>query len=587
VSTPPARDTWTTYKRLLGYTRPYKTVAVLAILGMIVDAGALVLFTRLIQPLLDDIFVDKDPYMIFWMPIWIILIFSTRGVASFATDYGTAYIARNVVQKVRTEVFDTYLKMTSAFFAREPSGNQVARITYTSEQVASASTDAVKVAVIDGLSVIGYAAVMIYSSPYLALALLLLVPAIGLVATVVSRRYRKISRRIQATMGSVSGTVEETIGAQREVKIYGGQAYESKRFFDIANMTRRLNLKVSATGAMSTATIQTLAGLALALIVFLGTRQAVLQDMTAGTFFSVLSAMGAMLPSLKRLTSVQSNIQRGLVAAEDLFQIIDTPPEEDRGTVVVGRAKGELRFEGVEMIYPIAQSPALRGIDLRCAPGTVTALVGRSGSGKSSLVSLLPRFYEPSAGAIVLDGHKLPEYTLGSLRRQIAWVGQSVILFDDTVARNIAYGELEGASEADIVAAAEAANAMEFIRRLPDGLNSRIGQGGGQLSGGQRQRLAIARAILKNAPILVLDEATSALDTESERLIQDALQRLMRDRTTLVIAHRLSTIEHADQIAVLDQGKIVELGSHAALIERGGHYAALHRMQFHDQPHGR
>jgi subfamily B ATP-binding cassette protein MsbA len=584
VSTPRTKvGTWTTYKRLLGYTRAYSSVGIFAILGMIVDAGALVLFTKLIKPLLDDIFVNKDPYTIFWMPIWIIVIFSARGVASFVTDYGMAYIARNVVQKIRTEVFDTYLRMTSAFFANEPSGHQVARITYTSEQVAAASTDAVKVAIIDGLSVIGFASVMIYYSPYLAMALLLLVPAVGMVATVVSRRYRRISRRIQAMMGSVNGTVEETIGGQREVKIYGGQAYESKRFFDVADSTRRLNLKVASTGALSTATIQTLAGLALALIVFLGTRQAVLHDMTAGTFFSVLSAMGAILPSLKRLTSVQSNIQRGLVAAEDLFEIIDTPPEEDKGTLVAERTRGDIRFEAVEMTYPKAQTPALRGIDLHCARGTVTALVGRSGSGKSTLVSLLPRFYEPGAGDILLDGHKLADYTLGSLRRQIAWVGQNVILFDDTVARNIAYGELEGASEAEIIAAAEAANAMEFIRRMPEGLNSRIGQSGGQLSGGQRQRLAIARAILKNAPILVLDEATSALDTESERLIQDALQGLMRDRTTLVIAHRLSTIEHADQIAVLDQGRIVELGAHAELLALGGHYAALHRMQFHDQ----
>jgi ATP-binding cassette, subfamily B, bacterial MsbA len=578
---------WTTYKRLLGYTRPYTGVAALAILGMIADAGALVLFTGLIRPLLDDIFVKKDHHAIFWMPIWIIIIFGARGLASFATDYGTAYIARNVVQTIRTQVFDTYLRMTSAFFANEPSGHQVARITYTSEQVATVSTDAVKVAIIDGLSVVGYAVVMIYQSPYLALALLLLVPSVGMVATVVSRRYRKISRRIQTMMGSVNGTVEETIGGQREVKIYGGQAYESKRFFDIANLTRRLNLKVASTGALSTAVIQTFAGLALALIVFLATREAVLKDMTAGTFFSVLSAMGAMLPSLKRLTSVQSNIQRGLVAAEDLFEIIDTPPEEDKGSLVAERIRGDLRFEHTEMIYPKAQAPALHGIELHCAPGTVTALVGRSGSGKSSLVSLLPRFYEPSAGAILLDGHPLTDYTLPSLRKQIAWVGQHVILFDDTVARNIAYGELEGATEAEIIAAAEAANAMEFIRRMPDGLNSRIGQSGGQLSGGQRQRLAIARAILKNAPILVLDEATSALDTESERLIQDALQRLMRDRTTLVIAHRLSTIEHADQIAVLDHGKIAELGTHTELLALGGRYAALHKMQFHDQTHQR
>jgi subfamily B ATP-binding cassette protein MsbA len=292
--------------------------------------------------------------------------------------------------------------------------------------------------------------------------------------------------------------------------------------------------------------------------------------------------MGTMLPSLKRLATVQANIQRGLSAAEDLFEVIDMPPELDEGKLELTRTRGDLRFEGVRMVYSREGFEALRGIDLSCAPGTVTALVGRSGSGKSSLVSLLPRFNEPSAGRIVLDGHDYREYTLASLRRQIAWVGQSVVLFDDTVANNIAYGELAGASEADIIAAAEAANAMEFIERLPKGIHTQIGQSGNSLSGGQRQRLAIARAILKNAPILVLDEATSALDTESERLIQQALQRLMKDRTTLVIAHRLSTVEGAEQIAVMDQGRIIERGTHVELIALNGQYAALHRMQFHD-----
>jgi subfamily B ATP-binding cassette protein MsbA len=293
--------------------------------------------------------------------------------------------------------------------------------------------------------------------------------------------------------------------------------------------------------------------------------------------------MGAMMPSLRRLTTVQANIQRGLSAAEDLFEVIDLPPEKDNGSQDIGRTRGDIHFDDVRMTYPRGEFEALRGVSLHCKPGTVTALVGRSGSGKSSLVSLLPRFYVPSAGRIVLDDLDYGTYTLASLRRQIAWVGQSVVLFDDTVANNIAYGELAGASEAEITAAAEAANAMEFIARMPQGIHTSIGQSGNMLSGGQRQRLAIARAILKNAPILVLDEATSALDTESERLIQQALQRLMKDRTTLVIAHRLSTIEGADQIAVMDQGRIVERGTHAELIALGGHYAALHRMQFHDQ----
>ncbi|MBB3228379.1 subfamily B ATP-binding cassette protein MsbA [Luteibacter sp. Sphag1AF] len=576
-------ESWRTYKRLLGYTSRYWSIGLIAIVGMIIDPACLALFTNLIRPLIDDLFTNKDAHTIFWMPIWIMSIFLVRGVASYATDYGVAYIGRGVVQSIRKDVFASYMRLPATFFNREPSGQQISRITYTSEQVAQASTDALKVAVTEGLTVVGMLSVMLYQSAYLTLALLVLVPCVVLIVTVVSRRYRRISKRLQGNMGSVTSVVEEAVGANREVRIYGGQVHETARFDEVADHARSLNLKISSTSALSSATIQTTGAFALALLVYLGTRPQALQHITPGVFFAVLTAMGAMLPSLKRLTSVQSSLQRGLAACQDLFGIMDEAPERDVGTREVASVEGDIRFEDIKLVYPRNQHVALRGVDLHCRPGTVTALVGRSGSGKSSLVSLLPRFYEPTSGRILLDGANYEEYTLASLRRQIAWVGQSVVLFDDTVAANIAYGELAGASEADIVAAAKAANAMEFIERMPDGLHTQIGQAGNSLSGGQRQRIAIARAILKNSPILVLDEATSALDTESERLIQDALHRLMRDRTTLVIAHRLSTIEHADQIAVMDQGRIVELGTHRALLEQGGHYAALHRMQFHDQ----
>ena len=575
-------ESWRIYKRLLGYSARYWPIGLIALVGMLVDGGGLALFTGLLKPMIDDLFAKKDAYLIFWMPIWIMGIFFVRSCGTFVSDYGISYIGRHVVQTMQHDVFVAYLKLPAAFFGSEPSGQQVSRITYTSEQVASASTDALKVAVTDGFTVIAMLFVMLHDSAYLTLSLLVMVPAIALVATVVSRRYRQISRRIQGGMGSVTGTVEESVGAHREVRIYGGQTYEASRFDQITQHTRRLNLKIAATNAASSSTIQLVAAIALAVLVFLGTRPQVLNEMSPGVFFAVLTAMGAMMPSLKRLTGVQANIQRGLSAAEDLFEVIDLSPEIDQGDRALTRTQGDLRFDAVSLVYPRNDFEALRGVDLYCAPGTVTALVGRSGSGKSSLVSLLPRFYAPTTGHIVLDGQDYESYTLASLRRQIAWVGQSVMLFDDTVANNIAYGELAGASEADIIAAAEAANAMEFIARMPQGLHTQIGQSGNMLSGGQRQRIAIARAILKNAPILVLDEATSALDTESERLIQQALQRLMRDRTTLVIAHRLSTIEGADQIAVMDQGRIVERGTHVELIALNGHYAALHRMQFHD-----
>jgi subfamily B ATP-binding cassette protein MsbA len=579
-------QTWRVYKRLLGYTKRYWLVGLIALIGMVLDGGALAAFTQKLKPMIDDLFAKKDAYLIFWMPIWIMGIFAVRGVGTFVSSYGISYIGRNVVQSIQSDVFAAYLRLPAAFFGNEPSGQQISRVTYTSEQVASASTDAVKIAVTEGVTVIGMLYVMLSNSAYLSLALLVMVPAIGLIATLVSRRYRLISRRIQSMMGSITGAVDESVNAHREVRIYGGQQHEAARFSEVTHRARRLNLKIAATNASASTSIQTVAALALAVLVFLATRPDVITNISPGVFVTVLTAMGALMPSLKRLANVQANIQRGVSAAEDLFEVMDMPPETDTGHREIVRTHGDIRFENIRMTYPRGEFEALRGVDLHCAPGTVTALVGRSGSGKSSLVSLLPRFYAPSAGRIVLDGENYEDYTLASLRRQIAWVGQSVVLFDDTVANNIAYGELAGASEADIMAAAEAANAMEFIARLPQGIHTPIGQSGNTLSGGQRQRIAIARAILKNAPILVLDEATSALDTESEQLIQQALQRLMRDRTTLVIAHRLSTVEGAGQIAVMDQGRIIERGTHAELIALGGQYAALHRMQFHDHAAG-
>jgi subfamily B ATP-binding cassette protein MsbA len=533
---------------------------------------------------MDDLFAKKDPYLIFWTPIWIIGVFLIRGVAAFFGNYGISYIGRHVVQVMQRDVFAAYLRLPAAFFGNEHSGHQISRITFTSEQIAGASTDALKVAVTEGAMVIFMFAVMLHNSAYLTLALIVLIPAIVLIAALVSRRYRVISRRIQNMMGSVTGTVQEAVEAHREVRIYGGQEHAATRFRDVTDRARYLNLKIAATSATSGSAIQTVASFALAGLIFLGSRPFIINSISPGVFIAVLTAMGAMLPSLKRLANVQSTIQTGISAAESLFELIDTPPEIDHGTQVLERTTGDLRFEDVRLVYPRGDFEALSRVSLHCAPGTVTALVGRSGSGKSSLVSLLPRFNEPTSGRILLDGANYESYTLPSLRRQIAWVGQSVVLFDGTVAENIAYGELAGASEQEIVAAAEAANAMEFIQRLPKGIHSQIGEGGNMLSGGQRQRIAIARAILKNAPILVLDEATSALDTESERLIQQALQRLMKDRTTLVIAHRLSTIEHADQIAVMDHGEIIERGTHSELLAMGGHYAALHRMQFNERP---
>ncbi|MEP6483858.1 MAG: lipid A export permease/ATP-binding protein MsbA [Rudaea sp.] len=570
-----------TYRRLLGYSGRYWVIAIVAFIGMVFDAGCGAMFTFLIKPMLDELFDHHDPVLIFWMPIIIIVLFIVRGLATFAADYGVARIGRGVVQTMREEVFRKYLRMPASFFHREPAGSLISRMTYTVEQVANASTDAVKTALMDGFMVIGQACVMLYWSARLTVVLLLLAPLVATVVYFVGRRYRRISKRIQTSVGSITSIIDEAVTGQREVKIYGGHPYEQSRFETVNLAIRRLNMKVSATSAFSTALIQFVASIALALVIFLATRPGI-HEMTPGIFMAVISAMLVMLPSLKRLTTVQANLQRGVVAAADVFELLDSREEQDCGTEPIERCRGDIEFRNVSFRYPEAAHSALDDITLHCAPGTVTALVGRSGSGKSSLAGLLPRFYDPQSGSVLLDGKPLPTYALSSLRAQIALVSQQVVLFNDSIARNIAYGSLARASDAEVAAAADAANVTEFVNRLPDGMHTRIGDAGALLSGGQRQRIAIARAILKDAPILVLDEATSALDSESERLIQDALKRLLSNRTVLVIAHRLSTIEHADQIAVLDAGKIIEIGTHAELLAKNGQYALLHRMQFRD-----
>jgi subfamily B ATP-binding cassette protein MsbA len=575
---------WGVYRRLLGYSARYWPIGALALLGMTFDAACSAAFTFVIKPMLDDLFVAKNAATIFWMPFVIVGLFVVRGLAVFTSDYGIAHVGRSVVMTLRGELFRKYLRLPAAWFGREASGKLISRATYTAEQVANASTDALKVVVLDGLMVIGQIGVMLYHSVRLTLALFVLAPVIALVVSVVGRRYRRINNRIQDSVGSVAGIVDEVVAGHREVRVYGGQDYEQRRFGAINGGIRRLALKVASTNALATSIVQLMAAIALALVIYLATRPAMLAAMSPGTFMSLITAMLILLPSLKRLTTVQANIQRGVAAARDLFSVLDAEEERDAGTLRCERARGTIEFRDVSFTYPDAPAPALRGIDLVCPAGSVTALVGRSGSGKSSLVGLLPRFHDAQGGQILLDGRPLADYTLESLRAQIALVSQQVVLFDDTVARNIAYGALGEASIEAITAAAEAANAMGFIRQLPGGLDARIGEGGSLLSGGQRQRIAIARALLKDAPILILDEATSALDTESERAIQGALERLMRDRTVLVVAHRLSTIERADNIVVLDEGRIVEHGRHAELIAGGGYYAALHRMQFREAP---
>ncbi len=570
------------YKRLLGYLRPYWRLAVLAALGMLVEAGAAGAFTALMEPVVDETFVAKNREAVTWLPLVIIGLFVMRGLATFVTDYGMARIGRGVVQTLRHEVLAKYLRMPTSFFDGEPTATSVSRLTYNTEQVAQAASDAIKVSITDVLTLIALLAVMLMQSVKVTAAMLVVTPLIAVIVTIVGRRYRRINRSIQSSVGEMSHVATQAIGGQQVVKVYGAEARELARFDKLAERGRQLQVKVEATKAISSATVQLLGAIALAVILFVAGHEAMADRLRPGQFVSLMTAMMAMLPSLKRITNVQGMLQKGVAAASSLFDVLDAPTETDTGKRAVERATGKLEFRNVKVRYAPDNPLALDGVNFTASPGTVTAIVGRSGSGKSTLVRLIPRFYEPSEGAVLLDGVPLTELKLADLRRQIALVSQDIVLFDDTIAANIAFGAMAGTSGDAIRRAAQMANALEFIVRLPDGFATRVGDGGTLLSGGQRQRIAIARAILKNAPILILDEATSSLDTESEHLIQDALARIMRDRTTLVIAHRLSTIEHADQVVVLDGGRLVERGTHAELLAQGGRYAQLHSLQFRD-----
>lgn len=582
----PETSAWVVYRRLLTRARRYWPLLAAAGVGMVFEAGAAAAFTWMMKPIVDETFVNQNEGMRWTIPLAIVSLFVVRGFATFATDYGMARTGRSVVRDLREDILAKYLRLPSERFDREPVPAMVSRLNYDTEQVTQASSDALKTILTDSLTIVALLAVMLWYSPQVTVVMLILAPLIGGISAVVGRRYRRINRGIQDGVASMAQIAEQALSAQQEVKVYGAQESELSRYRKLIGQNLRLGVKVEATRAGASSLVQTLAAVALAVILLVAGHEASQGRMTAGSFVAILTSMMAMLPSLKRIANVQSVVQRGVAAADRLFFILDEADEADTGQRPLARARGEIEFRDVSVTYPGQETPALAGISFSAAPGTVTAIVGRSGSGKSTLIRLLPRFYEASQGEVRVDGHAVGDYRLADLRGQVAMVGQRVMLFDDSVAANIAYGADAGADEARIRAAAEAANALEFIERLPGGMQATIGENGGLLSGGQRQRLAIARAILKDAPILILDEATAALDTESERLVQDALNRLIPDRTTLVIAHRLSTVEHADQVLVLDGGRLVEQGTHASLLAKGGLYAHLHRMQFREPEAG-
>jgi subfamily B ATP-binding cassette protein MsbA len=581
---PTPGQAWPVYRRLLGFVGPYRTLLWFALLGMLVEAAAGGAFTQLMQPLIDETIVAGGAGPRYWMPLAIVGLFVVRGVAGYVADYFMARAGRGIARDMRVQVFRKYLRLPGQRFDAEPVNSMLVRLGSDSDHVAQAAIDAAKVMLQQTFQVLAALAVMFYNSWQVSSVVLLLAPPLAWIMDKVGKRYRRFSHRIQESSARLMQAAGQSLGGQQEVKVYGAHDVEGERYAAMADEHRKLALKVESTRSISSAMVQLMGAVGLAVLVFAAGNEAAAGRLSAGAFVAIMLSMMAIIPAVKQLTNVQNMLQRGVASAERLFAILDAQEEADTGTRALGRAQGLLEFRDVAARYPGQDAPALHGISFTARPGTVTAIVGRSGSGKSTLVKLIPRFYGIEAGQILLDGHPLGDYRLADLRRQIALVGQQVMLFDGSVAGNVGYGELRGADAAALGAAVRAANATEFVERLPGGLQADIGVGGGRLSGGQRQRLAIARAMLKDAPILILDEATAALDNESERLVQDALDRLMPDRTTLVIAHRLSTIEHADQVLVLDHGRLVERGTPAELLARGGLYAHLHRSQFRDPP---
>ncbi|WP_189386221.1 lipid A export permease/ATP-binding protein MsbA [Shewanella litoralis] len=591
-------EMWVVFKRLMTYVAPMKTMFIMAVLALLTYGAVDAAFIAFIKPFIDEGFsqtpsvvagvdvpthggFNADNDIMFMAPIVVILMFTLRGVANFVSTYCVSFISAQLIMDMRQQVFEHYLRLPVSYIDRENSGNLISRVTFDTEQIARASGSALISIVRDSMTAVGMLAIMFYYSWKLSLCILVIGPIIGIVISVVSRRFRKVSKQIQSAMGGVTATTEQMIKGHKNVLVFGGQKTEVDRFFHVNDRNRYQNMKLAVAQAVSQPLIMVIGSFALAFVLYAATWDSMKTDLTAGTFAAILGAMLAMLQPIKNLTRVNAEFQRGIAACTTVFELLDTAPEPDNGPFSIDRVKGKLRFDNVTFAYPEQAKPALNGINFEVQPGKTVALVGRSGSGKSTIASLITRFYGGlSEGDITLDDTSIYDYQLKSLRNQVALVSQQVTLFNDTIANNIAYAYPGEVSREQIVRAAELAYAMEFINTLPDGLDTPVGENGVLLSGGQRQRIAIARAMLRDAPVLILDEATSALDTESEKAIQKGLDNLRHNRTSIVIAHRLSTIESADEILVIDQGQIVERGNHNELIAQEGIYANLYKMQF-------
>lgn len=570
---------WIIFKRLASYVKEFKLAWFGAIIGMLGYAAVDATFVYSIKPLLDEGLTGNDPSVLKFMPIFVVLIVAARGVASFVSSYCMAWVGNNVVMKLQRQLFNHLMSLPISFFDKTNTGDLLSKITYDASQVSNAASNAMVKIFREGATVVALMIMMFIQSWQLSLVFLLVGPFVGIAISIVSKRFRKIGKSLQNAMGSVTTSSEQMLKGHKEVLMFGGQPLEKKKFDRVSNAVRSKNMKLTTASAISVPLIQTIASFALGFVLYLATFPEIRDSLTPGTFVVIVTSMIMLMKPIKQVTQVNIQIQRGLAASNSLFNILDMNPAEDKGTGVIERAKGNIKLNNVVFTYPTAEKPALDGVSFNIKSGETIALVGRSGSGKSTIANLLTRFYDIDSGNITLDGHNIEDLTLASLRQQVAIVSQNVHLFNDTIANNIAYASDGKYSIDDIVKAAKTAHAMEFIEGLPDGLDTIVGENGLMLSGGQRQRIAIARALLRDSPILILDEATSALDTESERHIQAALDVLQQNRTSIVIAHRLSTIEHADQILVIDAGKVVERGTHAELIAGKAIYHSLSKMQ--------
>ncbi|MFM2609786.1 lipid A ABC transporter ATP-binding protein/permease MsbA [Vibrio chagasii] len=580
MSTQTDETTWVTFKRLWTYIRLYKAGLGVAVIALIINAVSDTYMISLLKPLLDEGFGSAESDFLRTLPLIIFAMMFIRGVSGFVSTYCLSWVSGNVVMEIRRKIFSHFMHMPVSFFDKEQTGALLSRITYDSEQVSAATSKALVSIVREGASIIGLLTLMFWNSWQLSLVLFAVAPLVAWAISIVSKRFRKISKNMQTSMGHVASSAEQMLKGHKVVLTYGGQDLEKHRFDKVSNQMRQQSMKLVTAQAAANPIIQMIASVAIVVVLVLASVDSIKAELTPGTFTVVFSAMFGLMRPLKALTNVTSEFQRGMAASTTLFGLMDLDTEQNTGTLKPETVGGDVAVKDVTFTYEGAEKPALDNVSFNIPKGKTVALVGRSGSGKSTIANLFTRFYDVDSGSIELDGHDIRDYELKNLREHFALVSQNVHLFNDTVANNIAYAAEEQYSREQIEHAAKLAHATEFIEGMENGIDTVVGENGASLSGGQRQRIAIARALLRDAPVLILDEATSALDTESERAIQSALEELQKDKTVLVIAHRLSTIEQADEILVVDDGQIVERGPHAELIAHDGAYAQLHRIQF-------